>query len=172
MLARTSGDQDAVGAAHVYREILETSRRHAGQAGFSQYFAYWHHRCHEAAHGWPRWLRGLPRAELWLALVHSRWHRHQGRLLPLTADLLTAVGRRVLRRPPVERVPALPNGWLAPECTIDRPRGDVFRLVGSAPKDGVLTVSTGGNVLATLPLQAHCEEVIEVPLPAACGACG
>ena len=59
----------------VYREILSVCRRHAGQAGFSQYFAYWHHRCHEAKRGWPRWLRGLPRPEYWLALLHYRWDR-------------------------------------------------------------------------------------------------
>ena len=57
----------------VYREILNVCRRHAGQAGFSQYFAYWHHRCHEAPRGWPRWLHALPRPEYWLALVHYRW---------------------------------------------------------------------------------------------------
>ena len=57
----------------VYREILNVCRRHAGQAGFSQYFAYWHHRCHEAPRGWPRWLRALPRPEYWLALLHYRW---------------------------------------------------------------------------------------------------
>ena len=32
----------------VYREILAVSRRHVGDASFSQYYAYWHHRCHDA----------------------------------------------------------------------------------------------------------------------------
>jgi glycosyltransferase involved in cell wall biosynthesis len=81
----------------VYREILDTCRRHAGQAGFSQYFAYWHHRCHEARHGWPRWLRTLPRPEYWLALLHTRWDRHDGRPSALGADLLATIGRRLSR---------------------------------------------------------------------------
>jgi glycosyltransferase involved in cell wall biosynthesis len=63
------------GREKMYREILAVCRRHAGGAGFSQYFAYWHHRCHEARHGWPRRLRRLPRAEYWLALLHYRWDR-------------------------------------------------------------------------------------------------
>ena len=37
------------GREKMYREILAVCRRHAGGAGFSQYFAYWHHRCHERA---------------------------------------------------------------------------------------------------------------------------
>ncbi len=80
----------------VYREILAVCRRHAGQAGFSQYFAYWHHRCHEAAHGWPRWLRRLPRPEYWLALLHARHDRHRGRPWAVAADLLGALGRRLV----------------------------------------------------------------------------
>jgi glycosyltransferase involved in cell wall biosynthesis len=77
----------------VYGEILATCRRHAGQAGFSQYFAYWHHRCHEANRGWPRWLGALPRPEYWLALLHARWDRHEGRPLRFSADLLATLGR-------------------------------------------------------------------------------
>ena len=42
----------------VYREILAVSRRHAPDASFSQYYAYWHHRCHERATGWPRLCAG------------------------------------------------------------------------------------------------------------------
>lgn len=79
----------------VYREILQTCRRHAPQAGFSQYFAYWHHRCHEAQRGWPRWLRALPRPEYWLALLHARWDRHDGRPIALGADLLATISRRL-----------------------------------------------------------------------------
>ena len=86
------------GRRHVYREILQVCRRHAGQAGFSQYFAYWHHRCHEAKRGWPRLLRGLPHPEYWLALLHSGWDRHQGRPLALAADLFAAAGRRFRAR--------------------------------------------------------------------------
>jgi glycosyltransferase involved in cell wall biosynthesis len=59
----------------VYREILAVSRRHADDASFSQYFAYWHHRCHERAHGWPRWLRWWPGCHWWLAYTHRRLHR-------------------------------------------------------------------------------------------------
>ena len=86
----------------VYCEILQTCMRHAGQAGFSQYYAYWHHRCHEAAFGWPRYLRILRilrRPEQWLALLHAHWDRHRGRPFPLVADLLGAFRRRVQRRP-------------------------------------------------------------------------
>jgi glycosyltransferase involved in cell wall biosynthesis len=82
----------------VYREILETCRRHAGQAGFSQYFAFWHHRCHEAPSGWPRRLRRLPRPEYWLALLHWRWDRHRGRPVRFTTDLIASIGRRLSRR--------------------------------------------------------------------------
>jgi glycosyltransferase involved in cell wall biosynthesis len=56
----------------VYREILEVSRRHAGDASFSQYYAYWHHRCHERSDGWPRYLRWLPHCHWWLAYAHRR----------------------------------------------------------------------------------------------------
>jgi glycosyltransferase involved in cell wall biosynthesis len=56
----------------VYREILSVSRRHAGDASFSQYYAYWHHRCHERADGWPRLLRWLPHCHWWLAYAHRR----------------------------------------------------------------------------------------------------
>jgi glycosyltransferase involved in cell wall biosynthesis len=56
----------------VYHEILEVSRRHAPDASFSQYYAYWHHRCHERADGWPRWLRWLPECHWWLAYAHRR----------------------------------------------------------------------------------------------------
>ncbi len=81
----------------VYREILQTCRRHAGQAGFSQYLAYWHHRFHEAHRGWPRWLAAMPRPEYWLALLHARWDRHDGRPIALGADLLATVGRKLWR---------------------------------------------------------------------------
>jgi glycosyltransferase involved in cell wall biosynthesis len=71
---RVHGETKTLSARdRVYREILQVCRRHAGQAGFSQYFSYWHHRCHESPRGWPRWLRGLPRPEYWLALLHYRW---------------------------------------------------------------------------------------------------
>ena len=154
----------------VYREILQTCMRHAGQAGFSQYLAYWHHRCHEAPHGWPRWLRRLPQPEWWLALLHARWHRHHGRILPLATDLISALGRRLSRnrRTKCEHTEPWPDGWLPPQCTIERPTGAVLRLVGTAPKDLVLTVTGDGAILATRSLRAHCEEVIELALPAAC----
>jgi len=86
------------GRERVYREIFETCRRHAGQAGFSQYFAYWHHRCHEANCGWPRWLRALPRPEYWLALLHARWDRSKSRPITFAAGLLAALGRSATRR--------------------------------------------------------------------------
>jgi len=60
---------------HVYDEILEVSRRHADDASFSQYYAYWHHRCHERTQGWPRLLRWLPECHWWLANLHRRMHR-------------------------------------------------------------------------------------------------
>lgn len=63
----------------VYREILEVSRRHAEDASFSQYYAYWHHRCHERATGWPRWMRWLPECHWWLANLHRRLHRARAR---------------------------------------------------------------------------------------------
>jgi hypothetical protein len=56
----------------VYHEILEVSRRHADDASFSQYYAYWHHRCHERRDGWPRWLRWIPQCHWWLAVAHRR----------------------------------------------------------------------------------------------------
>ena len=59
----------------VYHEILEVSRRHADDASFSQYYAYWHHRCHERDQGWPRLLRWLPECHWWLAWLHRRMHR-------------------------------------------------------------------------------------------------
>lgn len=152
----------------VYREILHVCTRHAGQAGFSQYFAYWHHRCHEADHGWPRWLRMLPRPQYWLALLHSRWDRHRGRPLPLAADLVGALGRRLLRRRRALPVPSVPSldGWLPPRCTITA-AGPTLCLVGVAPRNGTLTVSAGRTVLTRLALGAHRTERIEVALPAA-----
>ena len=65
---------------NVYHEILEVSRRHAGDASFSQYYAYWHHRCHERGHGWPRWLRGFPDCHWWLANAHRRLYRARARI--------------------------------------------------------------------------------------------
>ncbi len=59
----------------VYREILAVSRRHAADASFSQYYAYWHHRCHERIRGWPRFLRWLPECHWWLANAHRRMYR-------------------------------------------------------------------------------------------------
>jgi hypothetical protein len=56
----------------VYHEILDVSRRHAPDASFSQYYAYWHHRCHERASGWPRLLRWMPECHWWLAWAHRR----------------------------------------------------------------------------------------------------
>jgi GT2 family glycosyltransferase len=148
-----------------YREMLEVCRRHAGLAGFSQYFAYWHHRCHEAADGWPRWLRALPQPEWWLALLHARWDRHRGRVLPIAADLLAALGRRARRRRTVAlRGEPWPDGWLPPCCTI-APDGDTLRLVGAAPKDVTLSVSAGRRVLVRQPLRAHRTELVEVALP-------
>ncbi len=61
----------------VYHEILEVSRRYAPDASFSQYYAYWHHRCHERAEGWPRLLRWIPECHWWLAYAH-RLVRRQG----------------------------------------------------------------------------------------------
>jgi glycosyltransferase involved in cell wall biosynthesis len=152
----------------VYCEILETCRRHAGAAGFSQYFAYWYHRCHGAKRGWPRWLRWLPRPELWLAILHARWHRHHGRVLPLAGDLLKALCRRMAGGPSVVPIAASRNGWLAPECTFDRPADATLQLVGSVPKDLEVTVSTEATVLAAQTLRAHREERIVVALPEAC----
>jgi glycosyltransferase involved in cell wall biosynthesis len=82
---------------NVYREIFETCMRHVGQAGLSQYFAYWHYRCHEASAGWPRWLHRLPHADWCLAVGHERWHRHRGRVVPLAGDVLRSLGRRLCR---------------------------------------------------------------------------
>jgi glycosyltransferase involved in cell wall biosynthesis len=64
----------------VYREILKVSRRYADDASFSQYYAYWHHRCHERRDGWPRWLRWLPHCHWWLAVAHRRLRRAAKRL--------------------------------------------------------------------------------------------
>jgi glycosyltransferase involved in cell wall biosynthesis len=61
-----------------YDEILAVSRRHAGDASFSQYYAYWHHRCHERAHGWPRMLQWWPECHWWLANAHRRLFRAVG----------------------------------------------------------------------------------------------
>ncbi|MBI2805966.1 MAG: glycosyltransferase [Planctomycetes bacterium] len=66
---------------NVYREILQVSRRHAGDASFSQYYAYWHHRCHERQRGWPRLLRWLPECQWYLAYVHRRAFRLLGAAL-------------------------------------------------------------------------------------------
>jgi len=59
----------------VYQEILDVSRRHATDASFSQYYAYWHHRCHERVDGWPRLLRWLPECHWWLAYAHRARRR-------------------------------------------------------------------------------------------------
>ena len=67
----------------VYHEILAVSRRHAPDASFSQYYAYWHHRCHERPSGWPRLLRWLPECHWWLAYAHRRLYRL--RRLPFSA---------------------------------------------------------------------------------------
>ncbi|HTD77773.1 MAG TPA: hypothetical protein VK898_09065, partial [Chloroflexota bacterium] len=152
----------------VYREILQVCRRHAAQAGFSQYLAYWHHRCHEAPHGWPRWLRLLPRPEYWLALWHARWDRHRGRPVRIAADLLAALGRRLLRRRRGVSMPSVPwpDGWLPPCCTM-APAADTLRLVGVAPKNVLLAVSAGRTVLVRQALRAHRMERVEVALPAA-----
>jgi glycosyltransferase involved in cell wall biosynthesis len=83
----------------VYREILEVSRRHAGDASFSQYYAYWHHRCQESTVGWARWLRWFPESHWWLAVVHQRWRRHGGKWLPLCADAVYSVGRKLALKP-------------------------------------------------------------------------
>lgn len=58
----------------VFREILEASRRHAKDASFDQYCAYWGHRCHERATGWPRWLRWVPECHWLLAKLHRNWY--------------------------------------------------------------------------------------------------
>ena len=63
------------GRMDVYREILLVSRRHAGDASFSQYYAYWHHRCHERATGWPRLFRWAPECHWYFAYLHRRWYR-------------------------------------------------------------------------------------------------
>lgn len=60
---------------NVYHEILSVSRRHAGDASFSQYYAYWHHRCHQQATGWPRLVRWLPECPWWLAYLHRRGYQ-------------------------------------------------------------------------------------------------
>ena len=56
----------------VFREILEVSRRHAGDASFNQYHAYWGHRCFERTTGWPRYVRWVPRCSWLLATIHRR----------------------------------------------------------------------------------------------------
>lgn len=68
----------------VYHEILAVSRRHAPDASFSQYYAYWHHRCHERGDGWPRLFRWLPNCHWWLAYGHR--------------TLLRSVAKRSCRR--------------------------------------------------------------------------
>lgn len=79
----------------VYAEILEVSRRHAADASFSQYYAYWHHRCHERTSGWPRLLRWLPECHWWLAYLHRRayrWRRRGSRApLPPAPERTAAV---------------------------------------------------------------------------------
>jgi hypothetical protein len=60
---------------NVLGEILQVARKHAGDASFSQYFAYWHHRCHERSEGWPSWLGRLPNIHWWLAYLHRRLYR-------------------------------------------------------------------------------------------------
>jgi glycosyltransferase involved in cell wall biosynthesis len=67
------------GRLNIFREIIAVSRRHAEDASFSQYYAYWHHRCHERVSGWPRLLRWLPECHWWLANAHRRWHRARNR---------------------------------------------------------------------------------------------
>ena len=47
---------------------------------FSQYYAYWHHRCHERATGWPRLLRWVPECHWWLAWAHRRFQSRRSRL--------------------------------------------------------------------------------------------
>jgi glycosyltransferase involved in cell wall biosynthesis len=79
----------------MYREILAVCQRHAGGAGFSQYFAYWHHRCREAARGWPSRFPRRPRAEYWLALLHYRWDRSGRAPAPFLAAALTSLISRV-----------------------------------------------------------------------------
>jgi glycosyltransferase involved in cell wall biosynthesis len=58
----------------VFREILDVSRRHAKDASFDQYCAYWGHRCHERTTGWPRLLRWVPQCHALLATLHRRWY--------------------------------------------------------------------------------------------------
>ncbi len=59
----------------VFHEILEVSRRHAGDAHLEQYCAYWHYRCHERPTGWPRLLRKLPKSHRILGRLHRAWYR-------------------------------------------------------------------------------------------------
>jgi glycosyltransferase involved in cell wall biosynthesis len=79
----------------VYREILATCMCHAGAPSYSHCLAYWHHRCHERADGWPRHLRRLPHCAWWLALLHSRWLRRRG-AVGFCVDLLSSARRRLL----------------------------------------------------------------------------
>jgi glycosyltransferase involved in cell wall biosynthesis len=79
----------------VYREIFATCRKHAGAVGYSHVLAYWHHRCHERADGWPRRLRHWRGCEDWLARVHHRWLRRGGRVGPFCLDVAASLGRRV-----------------------------------------------------------------------------
>ncbi len=81
----------------VYREILQTCLKHTGAASFSHSLAYWHHRCHERADGWPRLLRRLPQCEWWLALLHTRWVRHRT-VGAFCADLVRSAARRMRQR--------------------------------------------------------------------------
>lgn len=90
----------------VYREIFEVSRRHAGEAGFSHFLAWWTHQCRERRGGWTRGIGRLPGAAHWLAVLHQRWHRHGGSPWRMLGDLFATLGRkmgRCLRRPKAER---------------------------------------------------------------------
>lgn len=59
----------------VFHEILDVSRRHAGDAHLEQYCAYWHYRCHEREAGWPRLLHKLPKSHRILGRLHRAWYR-------------------------------------------------------------------------------------------------
>jgi hypothetical protein len=85
------------GRMHVLQEVIAVCRRHAGEACFSHYIAYWQHRLFEKTHGWPRWGRWLPGARWILALLHSRWHRNRGSWPLFAGDLLAGAGRRLGR---------------------------------------------------------------------------
>src|SRR5262249_10923227 len=78
----------------VLEEVIDVCRRNGGEACFSHYIAYWHHRLYEKSDGWPRYGRHLPAARWTLALLHSRWHRNRGSWPRFTQDLLASAGRR------------------------------------------------------------------------------